>query len=209
MKAIWRRKCLRSFTLIELLVVIAIIAILAALLLPAVARARRSAKMTQTVNNGRNIFTLLFAEDMDRFARGETSPYPEDNGQYATSTAYFNTMMGSGVLGVDASYFGAPGVGPDGGSTLTITGNAWCVTMDISESSTAETPVIFTRNISPNTTLSVANDHTLDPDEDPFGSLGAVAVYFGGAARKLVENALTGQVNGFNTATNGNNCLIP
>jgi prepilin-type N-terminal cleavage/methylation domain-containing protein len=209
MKAIWRKKYLRAFTLIELLVVIAIIAILAALLLPAVARARRSAKMTQTVNNGRNIFTLLFAEDMDRFARGESSPYPEDNGQYATSTEYFNQMMSADVLSVDASYFGAPGVGPDAGSTLSITGNAWCVTMDISESSSAETPVIFTRNISPNNQLSSANDHTLDSAEDPFGNLGAVAVYFGGAAKKLVADAASGEVKNFNTATNGNACLIP
>lgn len=92
----WKAQTARGFTLIELLVVIAIIAILAAILMPVLSKARRSAELAQDMNNEKQLATGMLA-----FTSDNNSTYPPAawQGPTGVGTVTWDTLLYNTVGG--------------------------------------------------------------------------------------------------------------
>jgi len=210
MSKIWSRIKKRGFTLVELLVVIAIIGILVSIVMPAITDALTRGKLTQMAANGRNLIQTIMSKQTEDIYTSSPIIWPEtggdnpEEGEFDSSTSYFNWLITNKVMNVNYNYFAGPGV-PAASTEKDFVGEggrdegyytAWCFVGDV-DSTTAETmPVLFTKNLGKDQedksgqTYDQLKSDVFKSDDDmeeyfvgePFQSKGFVFVSKGGSA---------------------------
>jgi prepilin-type N-terminal cleavage/methylation domain-containing protein len=191
-----RRLQKKGFTLIELLVVIAIIATLAAILTPAVSNALLKGNVTQTISNGKQLYTLMFAEDMSNplglQATAGSVSWPTNG--LPNSNDFFEKIATNESFNINFAFFAAKGVSPARDLTeFRGTGlrNAWCVTLGVNSGTSAGTPVFFTQNIDLTATKNLGQFQGLSGSAAPFGDKASVVVTYGGSVYSMDKSTAT------------------
>ena len=193
----------RAFTLIELLVVIVILGILAMFLIPAVTRAIRTARVAGTVQNGKQLYTLLFAALDANVQPGLYNPsaisWPKSKAnpalnekQYTCSSEYFADLISSNVIDeVTYSFFAEDKVMTAKNEVefrdQTTIHNSWCITLDVSDRM-KNAVVLFTQNFKftgSGSGTRLDAETGLEGAAQPYGDFAGVRVLVGGSSAKL------------------------
>lgn len=148
------KKTAQGFTLIELLVVITIIAILAGLAFPAFAKIQEKGKITQAINNCKQIIISVRLYSSDN---GGLYPDSDKTDMPTTANDAFRILFKQGILetekifGCGASKYipdGNIGESPDYTEAVKTGENHWMMTAGLNDSAAGGIPLVFENSVS-------------------------------------------------------------